>query len=135
MKQRCLNDQNDSFNEYGKAGIQVCDRWLIFENFLSDMGERPKGTTLDRIDGSKGYEPSNCRWASRQRQILNQKLRSTNKTGIKGICWCEPKQYWDVCVKRGYKAVLRKATRDFFEACCLVKSFEAKEKASATAND
>jgi hypothetical protein len=73
MKQRCNYEGSDEFQRYGAAGITVCERWLnSFENFLEDMGERPDGMTLDRIDNGKGYEPGNCRWATHHEQRMNQ---------------------------------------------------------------
>lgn len=72
MKNRCLNPNATDYPRYGGRGIRVCDRWLSFENFLADMGERPNGTTIDRIDGSKGYEPTNCRWATASEQQRNR---------------------------------------------------------------
>lgn len=72
MKQRCLYKGAASYASYGGAGITVCDRWLSFENFLADMGERPQGKTLDRIDNRKGYEPGNCRWATQVQQERNK---------------------------------------------------------------
>jgi hypothetical protein len=57
---------------YAGRGVQVCRRWQSFENFLADMGERPKGTTLDRKDGTKGYDKSNCRWATASTQAANR---------------------------------------------------------------
>lgn len=68
------------------AGITMCDEWTkSFTAFLRDMGERPEGRTLDRIDNLKGYEPSNCRWATWTEQQLNRRVRSTNKTGYAGV--------------------------------------------------
>lgn len=73
MIQRCTNPLAAYFEGYGGRGIQVCARWLLFENFLQDMGARPAGTTLDRIDVNGHYEPGNCRWASAWRQTRNRR--------------------------------------------------------------
>lgn len=72
MCTRCRNPSFPAYPRYGGAGITVCERWLMFENFLSDMGERPLGTSIDRIDGTKGYQPENCRWATSSMQNTNK---------------------------------------------------------------
>lgn len=72
MIDRCLNTDNASFKHYGAKGVKVCDRWLDINNFVSDMGLRPAGMTIDRIDYSKGYEPGNCRWATLLEQQRNR---------------------------------------------------------------
>lgn len=82
MRGRCLNPHASNYDRYGGRGITVCDSWNKFENFLADMGERPKGTTLDRIDNNKRYEPSNCRWAEISEQNSNQ--RRTVRLEING---------------------------------------------------
>src|SRR5689334_410748 len=65
MKQRCLNPSNPRWDSYGGVGIKVDPRWLVFENFLEDMGEKPEGKTLDRFPDPFGnYTKSNCRWAT-----------------------------------------------------------------------
>jgi len=74
MIARCTRPTATSYEVYGGMGITVCERWLTFENFLADMGEKPRGQTLDRYPNSNGnYESSNCRWASRSQQSNNRK--------------------------------------------------------------
>jgi hypothetical protein len=64
MRIRCRNPKCNDYHLYGGAGITVCKRWQGFENFLTDMGERPPGMVLDRIKCDQNYEPSNCRWVT-----------------------------------------------------------------------
>lgn len=74
MKQRCLNPNAPDYDRYGGRGITICRRWLEkFDNFLSDMGERPEGKTLDRIDPDGNYEPENTRWATISEQQFNRR--------------------------------------------------------------
>lgn len=73
MKNRCLNPNATDYARYGGRGITICERWLTFANFLADMGERPEGRTLDRINNSGNYEPGNCRWATASEQQLNKR--------------------------------------------------------------
>jgi hypothetical protein len=71
MKTRCTNSSHKHYHRYGGRGISYDPRWETFENFYADMGDKPKGYTLERIDNSKGYSKDNCKWASRKEQLRN----------------------------------------------------------------
>lgn len=81
-KDRATNPRSKDFHRYGAVGIGFAERWLVFENFLEDMGERPKGKSLDRIDGAKGYEPGNCRWATSRQQARNTRVFTVLETPL-----------------------------------------------------
>lgn len=72
MKARCFNKFDKWYCRYGGRGITVCKRWMKFENFYLDMGERPLGKSLDRINNNGNYEPANCRWATKTEQMGNK---------------------------------------------------------------
>jgi hypothetical protein len=76
MKQRCLNSNNPEWDIYGGRGIQVCERWMKFENFLADMGERPEKHVLHREKNDEGYSPENCKWLELSKHVaLHNKRR------------------------------------------------------------
>jgi hypothetical protein len=75
MIQRCTNPKQPNYRYYGGRGITICERWLAFDNFLADMGERPDGLEIDRINNDGNYEPGNCRWATRSQQVRNRRRK------------------------------------------------------------
>lgn len=79
MIQRCYNPNSGGYDYYGRRGITICDRWRDnFINFLADMGARPSSKhSIDRIDNDGNYEPSNCKWATKKEQRLNQRPRGS----------------------------------------------------------
>lgn len=81
MRARVLNANCPAFASYGGRGVTICERWNDFANFLADMGRRPIGTTLDRIDTFGNYEPGNCRWADAHTQRTNQRPHTFCRRG------------------------------------------------------
>ena len=91
MIQRCKNPHNVAYKNYGGRGITYDKRWEIFKNFLADMGERPEGTTLDRIDVNKGYFKENCKWSTRSEQQHNMRIHQREDVGV---TWSKERKKW-----------------------------------------
>jgi hypothetical protein len=104
MLSRCRNPNHKAFANYGGRGIRVCDAWLNFDRFTADMGQRPEGGSIDRIDNDGNYEPGNCRWATRQEQNSNR--RSCILVEIEG----ETVTLKEACRRKeiGYRAVVKR---------------------------
>ena len=75
MIARCTNENAPNYHHYGGRGISVCDRWFQFENFIKDMGSKPIGGSLDRIDVDGDYKPSNCKWSTNKEQATNKRKK------------------------------------------------------------
>lgn len=109
MKERCLNPSNTTFADYGGRGITICARWLdSFESFFADMGPRPPGTSINRIDNNGNYEPGNCRWATPKEQAGN-----TRRSII--VDWQGERMTVAECARREglpYTKLLRAVKRD-----------------------
>ncbi len=122
MIKRCTKPTNKDYRHYGARGITVCPAWLdSFEAFIADMGKRPDGRTLDRIDNNGNYEPGNCRWATRAQQRVNQ--RPLRPDQLMGATQIKKTGRWQAQIGRNGKhfylgtfATREEAAARYFEA-------------------
>lgn len=99
MRQRCTNPNSPHYHRYGGRGITVVQEWMdSFEAFYRDMGKKPTGLTLERINNELGYFKDNCCWASRKKQARNRKRFKTGGSGIVGISWYRRTQKYRVYI-------------------------------------
>jgi hypothetical protein len=126
MIQRCNNKNFDSYPFYGGRGIKVCDKWHLFLGFYEDMGERPEGLSLDRIDVNGSYYKENCRWASMSIQVFNTRIRSDNTSGICGVYWHKASNKWTAAIMVDKKPIHLGLHLDIEEAISARKLGEIK---------
>ena len=102
MVQRCCNPRHPGFHSYGARGIGVCARWRDdFMAFFADLGPRPSEHSIDRLDNARGYEPDNCRWATRSQQQRNR----TRRPNAVGACYLPKKDRWQARINIHARAV------------------------------
>lgn len=112
MIERCYNKDHISYKNYGARGIKVCDRWLeSFDNFIDDVGERPKGMTLDRIDFNDDYTPKNCKWSTYKEQANNRR----NNRSISYNGETKTLSEWDDILFNGVKTISNRLNKGWSE--------------------
>lgn len=126
--QRCNNPNNPGFKNYGGRGIKFL--FDSFEQFIKEVGPRPDNHSLDRINNDKHYERGNVRWATRKEQILNRRPVNRNTTGLSGVTFVKSRKKFLAYYFVNSKAITLYYGLDFFEACCVRKSWESNQDAS-----
>lgn len=129
MIQRCYEENHDSYPNYGGEGKVVCERWLEkfgvgFLNFCQDMGPRPSGSKLDRVDNDLSYFAENCRWADDPLSVYNRGVSKNNTSGCKGVTWSDVAGKWQAQLGLDYENINLGYYSDWFEAVCARKSGE-----------
>jgi hypothetical protein len=101
MLARCNHPNSKYYKYYGGRGIKVCKRWqgpTGFKHFVADMGIRPEGYTIERVNNNRGYSPKNCIWATLSTQSLNKRLASVNTSGYVGVHWYKAVNMWSAYI-------------------------------------
>lgn len=140
MIRRCYSEKLAGYKNYGGIGITVCDRWVGpngFWAFVADMGIRPEGTTLDRINPFGNYEPENCRWADQKTQANNTRQEnSKNTTGVAGVHWCNRELIYLVQIAlNGTRTCIGRFDKDDLDKAELVYSEAKNRKLSGFTDD
>ena len=105
MRRRCFDTTAADYKNYGGRGVRVCARWEDFAAFFADMGPRPPGTSIDRIDVNGDYEPGNCRWATHTLQMRNKRLNKNNRIGARGVSWHAGQNKYYVRITLDYRVI------------------------------
>lgn len=121
---RKMLDRTRGYEEYREhhGDVSVCERWDTrqggsFDNFVEDMGERPAGTSLNRVNGAKLYSPETCEWATYSLQSFDQKRSKDNKSGRTGVKCREDRQVWEASIAKDYQIIRLYYGPSFEEAC------------------
>lgn len=123
MRDRCYNKNCERYADYGGRGIVACDEWATFEGFLADMGEKPKGMTLGRVDNNNGYDKGNCRWETYTEQNKNKRGYRNNTSGYKGVSWNKRQGKWQAYVCKEKRQIALGYFTDAAEAAAARKRY------------
>lgn len=136
MIDRCTNEKNDRYNDYGGRGVIVCDRWLDVANFIEDMyPSYIEGLTIDRINNDLGYSKDNCRWASKTTQNRNtRKLKKINTSGYRGVSFHNNSNMWRSRIRVNYKHVHLGYFKTALEAAKAYDNYVIKNNLEHTIN-
>lgn len=125
MKDRCRNPKNPQYKDYGGRGIAFCKRWNDFRLFLKDMGIRPKGTTINRINNNLGYSKKNCEWANWSEQGKNKRLRNFGASKVQGVHFDGRRKRWLVEVFNNKKRMILGRFKTEIEAIERVRKYRS----------
>lgn len=128
MISRCYSEKSADYKNYGGRGVKVCDEWRGldgFTRFIEDMGEKPSGTSIDRIYNNGDYTPFNCRWATSTQQNINRRQQKNNTSGVEGVYFRKDSGKWRAMIGFNNKLVRLGTFKTKEEAT------EAREKAES----